>query len=141
MVRDCCSDWVPKALERGIELEFDAPLEAVRINGNEILLRELISNLLDNAVTYGKSGGHIDVKINIGSDIRLTIENDGPSINPTEITKIFERFYRIPGSPGEGCGLGLAIVKEIANQHRAQASIHNLLQPEGVRVEILFRSV
>jgi two-component system sensor histidine kinase TctE len=51
---------------------------------------------------------------------RLTICDDGPGIPEREIPKVFERFYRIPGSPGNGCGLGLAIVKDIAELHNAR---------------------
>lgn len=139
LVRECCMDWVPKALERKIELEFDAPDVAVQIDGDDILLRELLGNLLDNAINYGRTGGHIGVKIESTSHISLIVEDDGPGIPLSEQDKIFERFYRIPGSPGEGCGLGLAIVKEIADLHAARVKIGNeSSNQKGVRVEIVF---
>lgn len=139
LVRECCMDWVPKALERKIELEFDAPDVAVQIDGDEVLLRELLGNLLDNAINYGRAGGHIRVKIESSPNTSLIVEDDGSGIPISEQDKIFERFYRIPGSPGDGCGLGLAIVKEIADLHAARVKIGNeSFNQMGMRIEIVF---
>jgi len=140
ITRDCCMDWVPKALERNIELEFDAPAAPVRVMGDETLLRELLSNLLDNAICYGNAGGHISVKIEATPEPNLIIEDDGPGIQVNEIDKIFERFYRIPGSRGEGCGLGLAIVKEIADLHAARIIIGPGYAGCGTRIDVVFES-
>lgn len=138
--RECCMDWVPKALEHNIELGFDAPKTPVQIFGDETLLRELLSNLLDNAIGYGKRGGHISVKIEATPEPVLIVEDDGPGIQTNESDKIFERFYRIPGSRGEGCGLGLAIVKEIAELHTAPIKIGAGQLGQGTRIEVTFES-
>lgn len=138
LARDCCMYWAPKALERNIDLGFDAPADHPNVLGDETLLSELLNNLLDNAVCYGKAGGKINVKIEVGSKIKLIIEDDGPGIKPVEAEKVFERFYRIPGSPGEGCGLGLAIVKEIADLHAASISVDQSSFESGTRFEIAF---
>ncbi|MDD2759354.1 MAG: sensor histidine kinase N-terminal domain-containing protein [Methylomonas sp.] len=141
LARECCMDWVPKALERNIELEFDAMTTPVRMAGNEILLRELLSNLLDNAICYGNPGGHISVKIEPAFEPKLIVEDDGPGIQTKEADKVFERFYRIPGSRGEGCGLGLAIVKEIADRHGARITVGSAKQyGRGTRIEIVFQA-
>jgi len=141
LARECCRDWVPKALERGMELAFDAPAEPLRVSGNETLLRELLNNLLDNAVRYGREGGHIFVKLRNRPRPTLVVEDDGPGIRTTEADKMFERFYRIPGSPGDGCGLGLAIVKEIADLHHAQVRIGVGRNAQGTLVEVAFEAV
>ncbi|MEW6039762.1 MAG: sensor histidine kinase N-terminal domain-containing protein [Pseudomonadota bacterium] len=138
LVRECCMDWVPKALERNMELELRAPDEAILVSGNALLLRELLNNLLDNAVRYGRSGGRICVKLENRPHAVLSVEDDGPGIRPAETGKIFERFYRIPGSPGDGCGLGLAIVKEIADAHCAKVHISDSRFGHGVRIEVMF---
>jgi two-component system sensor histidine kinase TctE len=138
LVRECCMEWVPKALIKGMELGFDGPVAALRITGDETLLRELISNLLDNAVFYGNVGGQINVKIELDSRIILIVEDDGPGIRLKEMEKVFERFYRLPGSPGDGCGLGLAIVKEIANLHSARINLGKSSFSQGTRFEIAF---
>jgi len=140
LVRACCLDWVPKALERNMELGFDAPTTPVRLTGDETLLRELLGNLLDNAIAYGNPGGHISVKIEPSLEPRLIVEDDGPGIQVKETERIFERFYRVPGSRGEGCGLGLAIVKEIADLHSAQINISSVPRGSGTRIEIVFGS-
>lgn len=138
LARLCCMDWVPKALERDIDLGFDAPVEPLYISGDETLLWELLSNLLDNAVRYGHPGGEINVKIEANTKVSLIVEDNGPGIHSQETDKVFERFYRIPDSPGDGCGLGLAIVKEIANLHEAQVTVGIGLLGHGTRFEISF---
>ncbi|WP_331709884.1 sensor histidine kinase [Methylomonas methanica] len=139
LVRECCMDWVPKALDSKIELGFEAPGNIVQVSGDDVLLRELLGNLLDNAISYGKAGGHISVSIESAPHAKLIVEDDGPGIPLSEQDKIFERFYRVPGSPGDGCGLGLAIVKEIADLHDASISIRSRSEADyGTRIEAVF---
>lgn len=138
LVREVSSEWVPKALQRRIDLSFEGPEKAVYVEGNEVLLRELLVNLLDNAVSYGHESGNIIVRIENGTAPTLLIEDDGPGIPESEMDKIFERFYRIPGSPGDGCGLGLAIVKEIADLHRARLELGRSERLGGMKAEIVF---
>ncbi|MDF9392035.1 MULTISPECIES: sensor histidine kinase [Methylococcus] len=138
LVRDCCMDWAPKALERDMELELRAPEEPIFIGGNADLLRELLNNLLDNALRYGRAGGQIAVKLDGPPRTALIVDDDGPGIEPAEAGKVFERFYRVPGSPGDGCGLGLAIVKEIADLHGARLHVSHSCFDSGTRIEVAF---
>ena len=69
---------------------------------------------------------------------QLRVRDDGPGLTQTESERVLERFYRVPGSPGDGCGLGLAIVKEIADLHQARLSIQVDDQGSGLCVEIQF---
>ena len=140
LVKTACIHWAPKALKREIELSFEAPDHALFIKGDNILLTELLGNLLDNAVAYGKQQGTIFVKLTDKPGTCLTISDDGPGINKDELDKIFERFYRIPGSPGNGCGLGLAIVKEIAHLHQANIVI-GASDSGGTRVDLQFSTM
>jgi len=94
VARECCMAWVPKALERDMELEFEAPLNPVLVTGDETLLRELLCNLLDNAICYGDSAGYIGVKVELGLEPKLIVEDDGPGIRASEVDKIFECFYQ-----------------------------------------------
>jgi len=137
ITRDTCMDWVPKALQRDMDLSFDGPQSPVYVQGEETLLRELLNNLLDNAIRYGREHGQIMVRLAADVHPRLIVEDDGPGIPDSEIDRIFERFYRPPGSPGDGCGLGLAIVKEIADHHDARIRLSRS-DHGGVRVEVLF---
>ncbi len=117
LTKNICMEWVPRALEKEITLSFESLETAVYINGDSILLTELLSNLLDNAIKYGHQQGNIQVTISNSSRPCLLLEDDGPGISEAESEKVFERFYRTPGSSAKGCGLGLAIVKEIADLH------------------------
>ena len=137
LTRDTCIEWVPKALQKSIELSFDAPEQALFVEGDKVLLTELLNNLLDNAIIYGHQQGNILVRLTDQPVSCLTVEDDGPGIDDTECDKIFERFYRVPGSPGNGCGLGLAIVKEIADLHQVKLILgHSTLG--GTRIDLQF---
>lgn len=139
LVREVSSEWVPKALQNNIELSFEGPKHEVYINGNEILIRELLVNLLDNAICYGRENGNIIVRLKPGFSPTLSVEDDGPGIPASEMDKIFERFYRIPGSPGDGCGLGLPIVKEIADLHQAELVLGTSPGTGGTKADVIFK--
>ena len=139
LARDTCLGWAPRALERGLDLAFDAPAHPVEVTGDPTLLRELLNNLLDNALRYGKAGGHVVVEIADKNSPRLSVIDDGPGLSAAEAERVLERFYRVPGSPGEGCGLGLAIVREIADLHQASLRIRPSADEQlGLRVEVTF---
>lgn len=135
-----CEKWVPTALEKDIEISFDAAKQSHFIKGDRILLTELLANLLDNAITYGYKKGNIVVRLTNHPTLCLSIEDDGPGIDEFERNKIFERFYRIPGSAGNGCGLGLAIVKEIADLHQVGLLLLRSVNG-GVRFDLQFNEI
>ena len=138
LAKHVCMEWVPKAISKGIQLDFESLDEELHVQGDEVLLRELLVNLLDNAINYGHKNGHIIVKLTCNPTPCLTVEDDGAGIPEVEINKIFERFYRIPGSAGDGCGLGLAIVKEIADLHNAQVQLRKSKFKSGTRIDLVF---
>ena len=130
--------WVPRAIERNIDLGFSGSDRPAHIRGDVLLLQELISNLIDNAVRYGRDGGSITVLLRARPVPQLIIDDDGPGIPEQERGKVFERFYRMPGSPGGGSGLGLAIVREIAQAHGAELQLEKPEGGSGTRVHITF---
>jgi two-component system sensor histidine kinase TctE len=132
-----CMEWVPKALEKDISLSFETERSTVFIEGDQILLTELLANLLNNAITYGHQQGNIFVKVTQQEYPCLSIEDDGPGISEMESKKVFERFYRTAGSSGDGCGLGLAIVKEIADLHQVNLTLSRSIKG-GARFELQF---
>jgi two-component system sensor histidine kinase TctE len=138
LARDACVEWAPKALERGMDLAFEGTAETLTIAGEPTLLRELLNNLFDNALRYGRAGGTTVVAVSGHPDITLSVEDDGPGMSLDEAGRATERFYRIPGSPGDGCGLGLAIVKEIADMHHARLRIGGTVPAGGTRIELAF---
>jgi hypothetical protein len=100
----------------------------------------MIANLVENAIHYGATGGSITVAVGMSSPGRicLAVEDDGPGIPHPERRRVFERFYRIPGSPGDGAGLGLSIVREIARGHGGRVQLLDGAGGRGLRVEVLF---
>jgi two-component system sensor histidine kinase TctE len=127
LARDVVQDWVQASFAHRIDLGYEAQDEDVVIAGNAMMLRELLSNLIDNALRYTPGGGSVTVRVRRdGEQALLEVEDTGPGIAPHERAHVFERFYRILGSSASGSGLGLAIVREIAGQHGAEVDIfHN----------------
>lgn len=108
------SRWVPRALEKGADLGLVTPAQALWVRAEAVMLAELVNNLIDNALRYG--GRHITLQVGqMEQGIELAVEDDGPGLPVGEEGRVFERFYRAPGSGGNGSGLGLAIVREIAS--------------------------
>jgi two-component system sensor histidine kinase TctE len=128
--------WVHHALAREIDLGFE--LEAAPVSGDAFLLREALTNLVHNAIEYSQRGGRVTVRTgrNAGQSF-VEVEDDGPGIPPQERSRVLERFYRVPGTPGTGSGLGLAIVREIAAGHGGAISLGNN-GPKGCRVALKF---
>jgi two-component system, OmpR family, sensor histidine kinase TctE len=121
-------EWVQNSFAQRIDLGFEQPGHAVMVMGNPTMLRELLNNLIDNALHYTPAGGSVTVRVRSNEDEQralLEIEDTGVGIPPLERRQVFERFYRILGSNVEGSGLGLAIVREIAQQHDAEVDIFN----------------
>ncbi|OAI20700.1 histidine kinase [Methylomonas lenta] len=138
LVRNTCMEWASKASDRHMELGFESSAETIMIQGDKTLLREMLGNLLDNAISYGNPDGCISVELKHTPYPTVTIEDDGIGIPEHEIDKVFERFYRLPGSSGNGCGLGLAIVKEIASLHNIKLELGCKTQSSGTRVILNF---
>ncbi|QRG04778.1 sensor histidine kinase [Xanthobacter dioxanivorans] len=103
------------AVQRGIDLGLEAD-EPVATSGDGAMVREAIVNLVDNALRYTPTGGTVTVAVRRDADWAvLAVEDSGPGIAPQERDKVFERFYRMPGTPGEGSGIGLSIVREVVD--------------------------
>lgn len=138
LVRDVCIERVPKALLKQIDLSFDAPEQAVFVQGDALLLMELLGNLIDNAISYGAVNGKVAVKLIAGPQPSLHVQDDGIGIPDSERDRIFERFYRISDSSSDGCGLGLSIVKEIADLHQARVQVVNKPDARGTEMRVIF---
>lgn len=137
LARDEMEGWLDAADARGIDLGLDASPGAVILHGESHLLRELIGNLVDNAIRYGAAGGAVTVGIRCDPPT-LYVDNDGEVIPVGERILVLERFYRGAQTHGEGCGLGLAIAQEIARRHRATLEISETSSCSGTRVSVVF---
>ncbi|HEU0200188.1 MAG TPA: sensor histidine kinase N-terminal domain-containing protein [Burkholderiaceae bacterium] len=145
LARELALEWFERARARGIDLGFDGPQGADGtdagaphvVQGDPLLLREMLSNLIDNAVRYCRAGDSITVRLRAGDALRLEVEDTGPGIPAAERERVFGRFYRVPGQQAPGSGLGLAIVREIAQQHHAQLALAET-PGGGLRISVVF---
>jgi two-component system, OmpR family, sensor histidine kinase TctE len=132
--QNVCAEWVANALKKNIDLGFSCALKTAEVQGNEVLLRELINNLIDNAIRYTPKGGKITVGV---KEEKLTlvfyVQDSGIGISSEDQTRIFERFYRVLGTQQDGCGLGLTIVQEIAERHGASNFSSKYLMQNALR--------
>jgi two-component system sensor histidine kinase TctE len=141
LLRELVEEWVMRALDRRIDLGYEPADAPAEILGNALLLRELISNLVDNAMRYTPDGGRITCRVVVQGDfVTLEVEDNGIGISEEQAARVFDRFYRVDGS-----GLGLAIVREIAELHRADASLRpnasnasNAQERRGATARVVF---
>lgn len=121
-------DFVPEALNKGIDLGIELPDHAVFVSGHQLMLSEMVKNLIENALRYTPAGGTVTVRVDDSAQREATVlevEDDGPGIPKAERKLVFDRFYRVLGTGEDGSGLGLAIVQETAQQHDATVTIDN----------------
>jgi len=122
-IEQAAGDVAPIALARQIRLECGA-LAAADIVADGEGLRVLVRNLLDNAVRYTPERGRVHIDLTVDrTQARLQIQDSGPGIPEENRARIFDRFYRVPGTSQTGSGLGLAIVKAIAERHDATLTL------------------
>jgi two-component system, OmpR family, sensor histidine kinase TctE len=150
LTRESVTDWHDIAKKKAIDLGFDdTDISVAIVDGHPILLRELLNNLVDNALNYTPPGGEVTVTIKRGLRdgrwrVILEIEDTGPGIGVNDRELIFSRFYRVLGTLPSGSGLGLSIVKEIADQHGATIEVEDARptkQPPGTRMRVVFEAM
>jgi two-component system sensor histidine kinase QseC len=142
LVAEALETLQPRLRERSIRVNVAAGPAgaAIEVGGDRRKLGSLVSNLLDNAVRHAPEGSAIEVALRGGAgETSLEVTDEGPGI-PAELReRVFESYYRIPGSTGSGSGLGLAIVREIAFAHGAHVEIADGVGGRGTRVTVRFR--
>jgi two-component system sensor histidine kinase TctE len=137
LIEERASDLVDQAIERGIDLGFQlAPTPG--LHGVPLLIGELVTNLVDNALRYCPRGSVVTVSCGEDAAHRpwLAVEDNGPGIAPEQRERVFHRFERGTASQAEGHGLGLAIVQEIAQMHGATVRALAAAEGPGARFEV-----
>ncbi|MBO0511568.1 HAMP domain-containing histidine kinase [Streptomyces beijiangensis] len=129
-----------QAAERGIRIDVDTELDC-EVTGNATLLRQLVANLLDNALTHNVAeAGRVHLTVYREKGVVVEVENTGPHLEAAEVDRLFEPFYRSRpriASDRSGHGLGLAIVRSIATAHHGTVTARS--NPGGgltVQVEL-----
>ena len=138
LARDVAREWVLHAREKDIDLGFETATHAAWVDGNAALLRELLSNLVDNAIRYTPAGGRVTVRVLVGERVVVEVEDTGIGIDDAERELVFERFYRVLGTGAEGSGLGLPIVRGIAHLHRASVTLYANAGERGTVARVVF---
>jgi two-component system sensor histidine kinase QseC len=131
----------PLRRARSQRVRFSATDAAGRVSiaGEPAKVQGLIGNLLDNAARYAPAGSTIDVSLSLrNGNVVLEVANPGSPIPPGLRERVFEPYYRVPGSGSEGSGLGLAIVKEIVERHHGTVALGGLKGAEGTVVTVTF---
>lgn len=147
-LQELCENILALHLDAAADKQMDLGLEAApaQTRGHTWLLRELLINIVDNAVKYTPPGGRITLRC--GQDLVaeppqawIEVEDDGPGIAEDERQRVLERFYRLPGTQADGNGLGLAIADEIARSHHTQLQLLTGVNGRGLRVRVVFEAV
>jgi two-component system sensor histidine kinase TctE len=154
LVSDVIQDSLPRAMDKYIDLGYEGAVlgsKGLRVMGNPTLLKEMVRNLVDNAINYTPSTqdnpGVITVRLladKFGKVVVLQVEDSGPGIPESERDLVFLPFYRALGTEADGSGLGLPIVREIAQRHGATVSVdvaHPGQTPSGACFTIRFARV
>ena len=138
LARQVTLEWVPRAMEKKIDLGFEGTGWPLQVSGNALLLRELIVNLVDNAVKYTPPEGRVTVRSRASEFAILEVEDDGQGIAEADRELVFERFYRVLGNEAPGSGLGLAIVREIADLHLGSVQLKPGPSGRGTLAQAVF---
>ena len=126
-IMDAMEDFVAKAAARGVTLRNDAP-SALGVKADPDRLRQVLANLIDNAIKYGRADGTVraEAKPVAGNKIEISVSDDGPGIPAGAKDRLFERFYRADKARSReqgGTGLGLAIVKHVVQAHGGEITV------------------
>ncbi len=140
LVRRLEEGWRSRAAEGRLTLEVDTPAEAIRMQVDPVLVQQLLTHLLANALKFTEPGGRITVRLaETGTAVRLMVEDTGIGIPEEKLGAIFDKFYQVDGSATRehnGQGVGLAICHDIVTHHDGRIWAENL-EPHGTRFHVL----
>lgn len=140
LTRLAAAEHAPAAAKGRIQLELDTPPGPIRVATDPLLLNELLSNLIDNAIRYNRRHGHVVVRV--GRDERgavLEVEDDGPGVPAGDRERIFQRFYRLPRDQERtGSGLGLSIARALSARLDIALSVADGRDGKGLCVTAVF---
>lgn len=139
LVQEVVVSSVPRALREDIDLgiaeDDDRAKERYLTRANPLLMREAITNLVDNAIDYAGAGSEVTLQVaGTATQVKIVVFDNGPGIPSQDRARVFERFFRAT-HVGTGCGLGLAIVHEIVTQHGGTVVLEDAV-PHGLMVTI-----
>ena len=135
-VREVAREWAPQALAQGVEISFEAADGEASVMGDALLLREMLANLIDNALRHGGTRITLTVRRSDGG-VTWSVSDNGPGIPEQQRVAVFAPFHRLSGGV-DGAGLGLTIVQRIAHLHGAEVSLDTGEGGAGLEVSVKF---
>lgn len=138
VIREVAHDLFPCAQAKDIDFGVEYSGHLLLVDGNQVLLREMIKNLIDNAIKYTPRGGSVTARARVAGAVIFEVEDSGVGIPESDRERVFERFYRVLGSGESGSGLGLPIVMEIADLHSATVSLNANPSGQGTLAHVVF---
>jgi two-component system sensor histidine kinase TctE len=139
LIQTVFESLVAQAQAKAINLGFEMPDVAPALRTNAWVVKEIVLNLVDNAIRYTPRGGAVTVRLEaVAGQTSVVVEDNGVGIAPQFRDKVFERFYRIHNTDSNGSGLGLAIVRELADHIGAQVQLTDARNGAGLAARVTF---
>lgn len=130
LLEDCHGAMNARAAEKGLQLALDAASDLSPLTADRDKIKQVIINLISNAIKYNRPNGSIILSVNVaGDEMALGVSDTGPGISPEGLSHLFQKFYRVPGSESKasGTGLGLSICKRIVDAHNGRIEVQSTL--------------
>ena len=135
VIHDVVNITQSQAAERGISIvpeltpDLPTPDSSIQLMGDADRLKQVLLNLVSNAIKYNVENGRITLAAHIQDQaLSLSVSDTGPGISDEDMSHLFERFYRIPGSEGaDGSGLGLSIANKIVEEHNGRIEVSSTI--------------
>lgn len=139
LAREVAREWIPKSIVRRIDMGYEG-VNIAMVRGDRLLMREAISNLIDNALMYPEESSVVNVSVRrleneYPPQVVLEVADNGPGVPPDQLSEVFKRFWRANNHIAGGCGLGLPLVGRVAEQHDGIATAHSA-DPHGFIVRL-----
>jgi signal transduction histidine kinase len=141
VVRDVVQLMQPRAAECDLTLTGCILEDVPRVKGDPARLKQILLNLIGNAIKYNRPGGRVQVNVDRRNDhVLVQVQDTGKGISPESLPHVFDKFYRVPDAEGwaQGTGLGLSIVKQLVEVHGGKIEIESQVGV-GTTVSILLR--
>ncbi|MCB1965649.1 MAG: sensor histidine kinase [Candidatus Accumulibacter sp.] len=135
LIDEMLEEWLRIADEK--KIDFGIQRDVATVTGDPTLLRELIANLVDNALKFTPAGGQVTLRcVHTATVVEIDVSDSGPGIPEHERNRVFERFHRLPDATTVGSGLGLPIAREIVCGHRGSITITSCADGKGTNVQV-----
>jgi two-component system sensor histidine kinase TctE len=139
VVRQAMEALAGHAHAKDIDLGFEMVGQGPSVAADDVGVREIAMNLIENAIRYTPPGGVVTCRISaVARTVQFTVEDNGPGIPVAERERVFERFYRIYNGDSGGSGLGLPIVRELADRLHAAVALRTPQSGHGLAVDVTF---